>query len=834
MGFWMMAALWVASMAIGYLLRPKPAAPKPERFQPPTAEEGAPIPVIFGTWKVPPNVAWWGDLQVAKVVRDVTFAPDQFLGYRYVAGMQLLLCHGPVDELVDVQFDQYSLAGTAKVRYDLGAFGLVLEQDEPVLDPPLPLAYAAAGTSLQVDARNLYGGRNREGGVWGTFKMYFGSASQGQDAYLQAQIGATRVSAWRGLCYAVLERVTLGMTPYPKPMWFVLRRWPSLLGDAVRAKIGGDANPAEVIFEVATHTVWGCRVAPSKVDVSSFEAAATTLKAEGLGISAELRGQAKGREFIAEVLRHVDGVLYTHPTSALLTLKLIREDYDLAELPRLNPETARDLDFTPGTWPETANEIKARYAARIESTLTIDGATRTVPRFAAGAPPAQAQDLASIQAIGDVYSEVHDFDLFTTAANANLAAQRTLRARSPLAKAHFVTDRALSAALTPGAPFVLEGFSPEIEELVMRVVHVNYGSLDRGEIEVDAVQDVFDTSGVAYADPPEGAEPDPNPLPSLAQRIVEAPYFHVGGERAVYVLAARRGGGYPSYDLWVDEAGAGYAYRAQSSAWAPVGQLEDPYPATTEATDESGFVLVDVQDLDDVPSTDAAGLAAGAVMCMVGDEILSVREIASLGSGRYRVQGVLRGQLDTVPLDHVADTPVYFYRPAGAQRTAEGAYGADLAVAAKVLPTNPGGTVALADATELAITTTSRALKPYPPGNVRLGGLGYDAWPATVAGDAVLTWAHRSRTAQTAMVAQDTAGAYSIEGTLTLEVLIDGVVVPARTVSGVTGTTFTYTWTHRQSDDVDLNKPVAFRITPINGAHTGAVRTTPEFVMEAP
>ena len=56
--------------AISYALSPRPKVAKPKAaglddFSLPTAEEGRPIPVIFGTVLITgPNVVWAGDLRV--------------------------------------------------------------------------------------------------------------------------------------------------------------------------------------------------------------------------------------------------------------------------------------------------------------------------------------------------------------------------------------------------------------------------------------------------------------------------------------------------------------------------------------------------------------------------------------------------------------------------------------------------------------------------------------------------------------------------------------------------------------------------------------------------
>jgi hypothetical protein len=59
------AVLLIATY-VAYALAPKPPQPKPaslEDFDIPTAEEGRPLPMIFGTVLVRgPNVIWYGDL----------------------------------------------------------------------------------------------------------------------------------------------------------------------------------------------------------------------------------------------------------------------------------------------------------------------------------------------------------------------------------------------------------------------------------------------------------------------------------------------------------------------------------------------------------------------------------------------------------------------------------------------------------------------------------------------------------------------------------------------------------------------------------------------------
>jgi hypothetical protein len=149
----------------------------------------------------------------------------------------------------------------------------------------------------------------------------------------------------------------------------------------------------------------------------------------------------------------------------------------------------------------------------------------------------------------------------------------------------------------------------------------------------------------------------------------------------------------------------------------------------------------------------------------------------------------------------------------------------------KLLPYNFRGTVAIGAVGAVAITVAGRSAQPYPPGNVKINGI---SWPnsATLTGDAVLTWAHRIRTAQTdaAIVQQDAAStAGAIEGAYKVEIFINNVVI--RTITGLTGTTYTYTLAQRTTDDADMTKLVKFRITPVNGTVQGTARTTDPFRM---
>jgi hypothetical protein len=148
-----------------------------------------------------------------------------------------------------------------------------------------------------------------------------------------------------------------------------------------------------------------------------------------------------------------------------------------------------------------------------------------------------------------------------------------------------------------------------------------------------------------------------------------------------------------------------------------------------------------------------------------------------------------------------------------------------MSVNIKLAPYSLTAEVPIASLSPVSVTYASRAQLPYPPGNVRVNGA---AFPSTTSGDAVITWNHRYRLGPF-IVAQDAADvAGGPEGNYTLVIVINGVTI--RTVTGITGKTYTYTRAQRLIDNSNASLPTSITITPVNGSLVGTPRTL-TFVM---
>lgn len=68
---WTVIAVLVVSVLVQYALQPKtpqPQAAELKDFEAPTADEGRPVPVVFGSVLVrSANVVWYGDLKTAPI-----------------------------------------------------------------------------------------------------------------------------------------------------------------------------------------------------------------------------------------------------------------------------------------------------------------------------------------------------------------------------------------------------------------------------------------------------------------------------------------------------------------------------------------------------------------------------------------------------------------------------------------------------------------------------------------------------------------------------------------------------------------------------------------------
>lgn len=183
---------------------------------------------------------------------------------------------------------------------------------------------------------------------------------------------------------------------------------------------------------------------------------------------------------------------------------------------------------------------------------------------------------------------------------------------------------------------------------------------------------------------------------------------------------------------------------------------------------------------------------------VIGEGVmLGTREICRLVSVAADHIVVARGCADTIPQAHSTGTAIWFYEDALGREDTPNEHASGTTVGVKLLTfTVGGGRMALRNSPPNEVTFNWRFNRPYPPGNMQVNGAPWfaylhinDSFP-----EAVLTWAHRDRVLQADQLLEHEAGNVGPEAGTTYTVRVyDATDTMVREVTGISGTTWTYT-----------------------------------------
>lgn len=847
----------------------------------------------------------------------------QTIGYRYSLGEHLVLCHGPIDNISEVNADERTAW----------------------------LGFAQDG-EITIDKPDLFGGENREGGIEGTVDIMLGGNSQTPNSYLQSQLGSD-IPAFRGVVSIILKQVYLGMNPYLKKLsfrgqrvfvrqdgieqWYVAKApiynntenfedlklqifdtssgwkytttnyldttsyqlpdyddsawstdgqmpfanltghptapglgwpnsantsWPeqtvlwvrknfdltdtlsfvmSLMVDndckvyingtlvfdggtadtqsefivpfsilntgsnliAIRANDtfgqggGGnytylstrvetidqvDLNPAHIIRECLTDPDWGMGYAESDIDDTSFMAAADTLYDEQMGISLLWDQQSSIESFINEIIKHIDAVLYVDRSNGKFVLKLIRDDYDAGTLLVLDDSNIQKVvDLSRPTFGELTNSVTVIFW----DYLTGKKAGVTLP------------NPAMIQMAGTVVSATIQYPGFT---NQNIAARAGLRDLKTLSSSLWsgtIFTGSVAKNLTIGGVFKLEYGQVNA---VMRITGIAYGDGKTNKIRIQAVQDRFELnseSGVSTPSPSDGwIPPTTTAEPSTFEINVETPYYTLVTQLGQSEVDARL----------TDEPDLGFML---SAAGRP--DVEAILNAIVYVDTGSGYEESDTLDFSPFAFIDNSdGLGPTTTTIAIKDgvdlDLVEVGQLGQINDELIRVDAISttsitlgRSILDTVPDQHADGDVILFWDDYATSD--EVSYVATETINVKILPAGAENILDIEDATALPLTFGSRAIRPYPPGNLEFNSTYF---PERISGvtDVVLTWNHRDRLQQTSGQFYDFEdGDIGPEAGTTYNVRIYGESDELGSENtGISGKTFTLSNSQEQTD----------------------------------
>ena len=404
--------------------------------------------------------------------------------------------------------------------------------------------------------------------------------------------------------------------------------------------VNGEANAAEMIYELLTNDRWGMALPTARINRKAFLKVAKALHDEQFGLSLLWDNEKKIEDILDEILRHVDGVLFEDMKDGRFVLKLARDDYNPDLIPKYSPSNIIKLShFSRSAWDETTNEVKITYPS---STHQYKLQT------------AQAQDLANRQIQGAVVSVTQNYPGITRAELANRIAWRDLKSLSyPLSKCNLEINRD-AKDLHPGDVFKLDWPDLGIGALLMRVNRINYGELQNNAISVDAIQDIFSLSDSIYSETPESnwLNPIGEPQNITIVKIIKMPDFDITKTRMKpMILAVRPNGQTIGYDIMVKVGYGEYQFEGDETDWTPTALLDEDY-----SIDAVGGILITTgQDLDIVQNT---GNSEDNLI-LVGDEWIRFKNIV-ISDGKYQLTGIDRGLSNTDIIDHKSSDRVWF------------------------------------------------------------------------------------------------------------------------------------------------------------------------------
>lgn len=734
--------MWIVQLAIviasilysAYAARKnKPKAAQFEDGDFPTADEGTPQYVVFGDcWSADWYVLAWGN-QRSKKIKKGGWMSKTTVGYKYSATIQMGLGRGPVNGILAIR----------------------------VGDKPCWAGVVTTNTSIWIDKYDLFGGNSGQGGIQGTLQVLLGGPTQTSPALLQGLLGDD-VTGCRGVTTLVYDGILCAMSKSPQSWmirhWRTTEGWESAAWYPAKAQIelrNDDAdlsdyssagmateplrkiramNAAHMLVEAATNRGWGRGMDMSELDLDSYTAFADLLYSEGFGLCLRYTRGGSLDDFIQQVLDHVGAAQYVSARTGLLTVKAIRNDYVVADLPAYGYDSGllafEDVDSSSD---DDTNVVIVNYT---DPVLREDRQVR-------------ARNAGAVQATGSSIATTRDYPGIPTWQLAQQVAERDLRSLNSGVKPYKVTLDRRGRVLEPASVFVLQAPEDGIDQIVLRVLKIERGNLRDGRIVVTCATDVFGLGAARISTPPGSAYVPPanGAVPATAQAAWELPYRDLARALGTAELAAL-----PATAGYVGAVGKrpssqtedfALATRVGSADYAEVAEVEcTPYAHLAAAIGlaDTAIGLLGGSDLDD--------LAVGSAM-VIGTEIVRVDAIdAAAGTAT-----IARGCAHTVPVAHAAATDAWGY---------DDTLGVDPAVRAagttvnlKLLTRASGAQLDAAQAGAMSVSVAGLAALPYPPGRVRVAGV---AEPASISGAISVTWAHRNAAAQgAALIDHDAA-----------------------------------------------------------------------------
>lgn len=691
----------VVGGAISYIFGPKETKEDPlqpastDHFRGPQAEDGAQVPVIFGTVRIHgPNTIFMGSVIPNAIYKEEKHSiedttgwfwgpPKEYIsGYTYDVEICLGLCTGPEVGLIQMWINDKTLW---------------------------------KGPSREIiNFRRDYilGGPDKGGGVWGQGSFQTGVLFPKQNKGIDGQPN------YNGLAYIYIRKMTIGEYPSMPKLSFECDRFPNQLKlTDSELKLDQDMNPMAILADVLMSQWGGLGLDDKQIDTQSLINCAETLADEKNFMSLIISRRTSANEVIKSILDQSAGLLYQNTQTGKITAKLLREDYKIVDLPVFDEKNIININsYIRGSWDTTANQVKVLWTDRRRNYKSST---------------AIAQDLANINTQNRVKSETIKFP---GCSNPDLAAKIASRELSfiskPLVRLEVFVDKN-AANLDPGDVFIFSWKKFGVKQIIMRVDSFDHGTLLDGRIKISATQDRFSTYISTYAPPlePPVATHDRTPEDIKVARLWEVPLFFVNkklevNEGAFVTLAVKPGVWDTGYNISGDAYNIKFSAENQNYAnSSETISVFGEYSGGSFGYELPGISIKRPVNLK--PWMDTASqneIRTGKNLFLINNEIMAFESAETSADGSLRLINIYRYLLNSESSNHPENSTIFLldnlqFIPKLLEGPSTSVIDCKFASFSDSTNTN------VEEGLDVTAKTQNKTLRPLQPGQVKINGI---------------------------------------------------------------------------------------------------------------
>ena len=490
-----------------------------------------------------------------------------------------------------------------------------------------------------------------------------------------------------------------------------------------------DINPIHKIREILTDDT-AMNKPETSVNNENFIKAADRIWDECLGVSWSIT-EKSCIDAINELCYHIEAGIRVNRQTGLYEMVLFRDDwFEEDEIHTISESKIKSMQYEITNADEVINQVNVNYYDR----SNIKNSSFSI------------SENGLIQTLGRVNAETIDFPYFMNMRNAEIVANWKLKQLSTgVFKGSFTTGWREARKWNRYDLIRLPWSKRWVGTILVRIMSINLGGPTNNEVSIEFIEVVPATGIMNTTIVADDVIDKPLPPQSCQYEPFELPYY-----LAVMALGQRKADEELAYESNFGLVGTVAEKPQENSLYAVM--MTNNYDEWVRA---GSIQYSETADFDQIISKTSTSFTVNnwkkIVNISTGTLIKCGRDWLGTPGEWMVFQGVdpytgiisvKRGALDTMPQEWGLGSKLYFCGNDVAFDETEYVAGEEVLVSA--LTTTPSGV--LEQGGSIPIEMKARAIRPYPPANVKING---EYWPEVIDGDLTLTWVDRNRVQQT-------------------------------------------------------------------------------------